>query len=1041
MAGQGTLILIDENDKKNAGISANNFAKEDTRNRAYYNDLGARLVQKFLASENIDVSEICNIHKIHKIIEEFDISDIMLKNIHMDVRVVFNENFIFIPKSHFIYDILPDIYLVLLMSNDKKSMRFLGFFEPKLINKNNQNEEYYFIEKEKLTPVENLKEFISNFEGNTAQNLSDSELEEADFRILSLIDHDIDENGKKQLLKSLVKSAKLRDRFIEFENFELLSYRAQNSKEVTKPSDIDISYEKAAEATAKALDKFNEKTVDKQEAEIMNSFNELDRNIPDLTPEIIEDEENIIAEASSLTEAAETFAEEPEVEQMTGMPDFSDLEDLTIGDMSELNDKLQGSKAISDKTESYIPEQNISAQETADGLELSDLEDFSIEAEKNTSSENNLEEVLTPVDFDEFEHVHNNSAHEEYQTETIDLEDIEIPSTDTVETNVLKEEIPPETIDLEEIELVDTEPHHIEDKVDEALSFEDLGLNAHEEKTENPQLEEVSPETMDFEEIKVSDNLEELNFDEPSFELENIDNINLEEPSKEHESVKATIESEKLMPEELMPEELQISEPEPEMVFDENLTEDLNLEEELSLEEPAVDSLHMEESVETEPLQKHPEETQNPEPQTDELSNFEALIPETNSTLPESFDEKSLSAEDKELDQLLNMEDFGISEEKSYETPNNIIEKADNIDSITGSLEELENTDNDKPEILSSTASPDEISINDLKEVDASFEEVKPEENQNDISTSDLISEIDDLLGESEEENTKQDSSEDKLEVLFNSSESHEDNVDETFLDNDGGISENTVSMPEKGKKVAVIAAAAALVGVLAVAGGVGFFMKNKNNSDVLAQNPIDENIPTAGEDTVQTPDNTDLMTNNSAPAQPAPSQASPSPAPAPAAKPTPAPETAKKPSPKAEKPAAKQEQAAPASASAQQKKPSATPVPYISVKSLTWEVPDYLSYSDKVKRYLQTAGKSIRLSLSSDLLLATEYAYSNQVKVELKLKNDGTVENIQITKSSGSNQINDIVLRTVKETMKVVKPAPGEIPTPNFKLGLIINL
>ena len=60
-------------------------------------------------------------------------------------------------------------------------MKFLGFFEPKLINKNNQNEEYYFIEKEKLSPVENLKEFISNFEGNTAQNLSDAELEQADF--------------------------------------------------------------------------------------------------------------------------------------------------------------------------------------------------------------------------------------------------------------------------------------------------------------------------------------------------------------------------------------------------------------------------------------------------------------------------------------------------------------------------------------------------------------------------------------------------------------------------------------------------------------------------------------------------------------------------------------------------------------------------------------------------------------------------------------------------------------------------------------------
>ena len=123
------------------------------------------------------------------------------------------------------------------------------------------------------------------------------------------------------------------------------------------------------------------------------------------------------------------------------------------------------------------------------------------------------------------------------------------------------------------------------------------------------------------------------------------------------------------------------------------------------------------------------------------------------------------------------------------------------------------------------------------------------------------------------------------------------------------------------------------------------------------------------------------------------------------------------------------------------QQKPSGTPLPYITVRSVAWEVPDYLSYSDKVKKYLQTAGKSIRLTLSSDLLLTNEYAYSNQVKVELKLKNDGTIQDAQITKSSGSNQINDIVLRTVKDTLKVVKPAPGEIPTPDFKLGLIINL
>ena len=45
-----------------------------------------------------------------------------------------------------------------------------------------------------------------------------------------------------------------------------------------------------------------------------------------------------------------------------------------------------------------------------------------------------------------------------------------------------------------------------------------------------------------------------------------------------------------------------------------------------------------------------------------------------------------------------------------------------------------------------------------------------------------------------------------------------------------------------------------------------------------------------------------------------------------------------------------------------------------------------------------------------------------------------------KIAKSSGSKEIDDIVLRTVKETLNVVKPPQGEVPTPTFNLGLIIT-
>lgn len=113
----------------------------------------------------------------------------------------------------------------------------------------------------------------------------------------------------------------------------------------------------------------------------------------------------------------------------------------------------------------------------------------------------------------------------------------------------------------------------------------------------------------------------------------------------------------------------------------------------------------------------------------------------------------------------------------------------------------------------------------------------------------------------------------------------------------------------------------------------------------------------------------------------------------------------------------------------------------YLSVKKIQWQVPDYLSYSPNIKSYLQTAGKSIKLGLSSDLLLASEYAYSNIVKINLKMSNTGAVQSATVVTSSGSKQIDDIVLQSVKSTLNVVKPPVGEVKTPDFNLTITINL
>ena len=991
MAGQETLIYIDENDQLDAGISAKNFTKEDIQNRAYYNTLGAKLAQKFLASENIDVSNIYNIHNIKKILEELDISDIMLKNIHLDVRVVFNENYIFIPKSHFEYDILPDIYIVLLMSNDKKYMKFLGFFEPKLVNKNNQNEEYYFIEKEKLSQPANLKEFIQNYNGNTSNKLSDSEIDESDMLILSMIDHDITEKDKKQLLKNLVKSADLRDRFIEFENFELLAYKAEHSPDIVKSSSFDVSMDKAAAATAAALQEFTSAQIQEEtpkDTEIMNGFNNLERNLPDFTPE----------------NAAKTLDEYQN--ELTG-------ETFEVINEAPAVDEIQMPESDNNNTAIEIPLDNNAF----------------------------VQEDSLPVDLDSLGKISdNNNENNELEVENIAVNLDELPALDVSSSTT--EEITPETVNLDELDQIAPEKNDVSEITPETVNLEDITPVVQEEHKE--QTTDEVQETLSFDDIEpLNAEISENSLTEPALELEDIDNLTLDEtPTPEENSIEpAPVEIE-----DLHTSDEDILNSEHEAVLDENMPPELNFDENLTLDELHIqeeDSSMLNTSAEIE-AESAPAALPSdlPEINQENTVNLDSNenIPPVNMNVPaDEPQQEALSEEDKELDAMLAFEN------------------------LTGE-NDTDTEDNDSVEITESLTPPDtsaensdDINLDDLKDLglDVNVMDNAEPQNADDANTGDLISEIDDLLSSEEDEtkpealNSSDENNDNKLEMLFNSGEMNEDSYSQETDEDGNFIDPQKVSAPEKGKKAIIVAAA--LVAVLAAAAGAGLFLKSKNDMNVLAQNPIEnDNRPRPASEMPPAPDNTDIMTNtpdgNPAPA-PAPIQDNTAPAPAAAPAPAPAPSPAQdtpKPA-KPDKPAAAktdkkpQAEAKPAPQT-QNPKPAGKPTPYVSVKSLTWEVPDYLSYSDNVKSYLQTAGKSIRLTLSSDLLLANEYAYSNQVKVEMKLKNNGSIEDIQITKSSGSNQINDIVLRTVKDTLNVVKPASGEIPTDNFKLGLIIN-
>lgn len=1040
---QETLIYIEDQDKLDASVAANAFAHKDVKNRAYINTLGAELALKYLASEDIDVSNIYNIHSIKKILEEMDISDIMLPNIHIDVRVVFDENVIFVPKSHFEYNLVPDIYLVFYLAKDLSHVKFLGFFDPKLINKNNANDKYYFIEKEKLSSAKDLKKYIETHQSTTNETLSEEDYSNSERIIVAMSDNDISEDDKKYLINQLTKSAELRDKFIEYENFETLSYKAMTDSEIKKPeikditettpvdtniteiSDIvteeeptdvsenleidDIELEPIAPIEDIALDEdFNTDTTDvANTTEAPKNIDEKSSNATDIAGTAIAGAAaGAIAGAAAGTAAiaageiaglASTAAEIGAIAE-TGM----NITDKGLDIAKDL---------ISEKSEEKISLENVEAP---------DIKDTALPQEDVTTNSISLDEVDTSA-------IDNISLPEEnIETEQISLDNVEIPeptagedfinqidnkiSFDDVETDVTENTTEPLNIDEEKISLneVDTtsiEPlENLNDQVDineNSISLDDVNISNVE--TLNPK-DDFQEETISFDNVDIdTTNIPEENLNIDTNATIKDKNLNATETISFDNVPQAEVE------------ELDTSDFMDDVVSLDDM--DLNLEE-TGLNEATeltnnVEPLDISETVEPE------NSTENSEPVAETEENKEGFGKNLLENLtPENLDNISI-------------EDLGLDDKNLPETNAEDISSNDLLSQIDDILNSSATSDTPvevpQTETTDTNVSLDEMpDITDLANTPVASDETNTEEptitedNSEEESNTDdaMFADIDDLLGgefDGEEKSTETQDTPENLEniednknigVLFNDT----DPVTDAELDN---IEEDAqpqsipgaalMNKPKTNKNTIIVAAA--LVTVLAAASAVMILKpKDDNATDVVepiatTQTPSD-NVPTAPTDTENILANTpDIKkdANNIQKAQPQELK-----------------NTAVKP-----KQGAKES--------------------YMDVSKLVWDVPDSLSYSTKMQNYLRTAGKSIKLSLSADLLLADEYAYTNQVKVSLKLSKDGAVQDARIVSSSGSTQIDNIVLQSVKETLNVVKPPSDEVKTPDFNLALII--
>lgn len=869
-------IYIDEQERLNASIVANSYIDEEIQNRVYINTLGVELALKYLKSENIDTSGIRNVHSIKKILEEFDIADIKLPNINIDVRVVFDENTIFIPKSHFEYNIVPDIYIVFYLAKDFSHVKFLGFFEPQLINKNNANNKYYFIEKEKLTAPLNLKEFIENFKGSTNEIISETNLEKSENIIISMADYEIAEGEKKFLLEQLNKNALLRDKFIEFENFEKLSNKAFVEPEINKK-------------------------------ETTQEISAIPESISSFVDDIVIEETNIdetIDEEITLDETNNTIEN-----------DFSQIqtEELELPEVNEITDDI-----------------------TLEEDSIENIEEISIDSP-----------VINLVEIQNETIEENPIENDDKNEETISFDNIQIE-------DVTSEETDEETISLDEIEI----PENIDN-----ITIEDATEDAKEILDTISNSEDIS------EEISA-----EIN------SLENIDIENIEAELDEELSTSA---------EEIHPlEEIQpLNEPIDEIQPLEQIEEDDN-EEIISLDEIPVENIeNVEEVEEIQAISLEEIETNQAQEETEETSesfediNIENI--ETNEETSEDFNIEEINETENEIP----TESFGknLLENLALEEQTSIEDMPIGIDDLLAEDEEL----NEQYEEIAENPETQSEIIN----------ETEDENIFNDEET--LISEIsqeivDEDYFEEEDNNEETTTTDEKLNVLFETSDLEYSN-EEVQIPGSA-----IVNQPVNNKKTYIIAAAA--IAIIATASAVTLLKPKTEEPIEPIEQPIEQPISQTINEPIDKPIDTKIETN------------------VPVVQETTQIKTTQTPKELKNNIANK-----PITDS------------YLTVNKLVWDVPDALASNPAIQNYLKTAGKSIKLTLSTDLLLATEYSYTNQVKVSLKLSQTGNVQEANIISGSGSSEIDNIVLRSVKDTLNVIKPPSSAVNSPNFNLNLII--
>lgn len=930
-------IEIDKNLREMAKNTAARIENAQERKRAYALATGALALAKALQSDGFGVSFKHSLFKVPSFAGNFELADLYIGNVRIDVRVTFdNENF-YIPKTHKKYDAAPDLYVVVKMEKNLSKMSIEGFVFPKETEKCESVEEYLVCPLKKLNSMKGFKKAVESVETEEHECAAGDHQKAAELAV-SFLDGEISESEKIFFIKHVVNCPLCRERLCEFSEFDSIIEQVKKYPELLDDSTLNV-----------LTGNVSSQQEEQNEPEI------LETGISNSVLELVKD----AAALEAGLEAAETVAQAAGAGAAGLVIETAEETAETLENISDEEDNLS-LLSISEEDDQNIEDEPENEEDSAEIDDLSELEE--------SGEELNLTEPEEIPDFSE------TPGEPEQEEETV--EENEAP--ELLNTEDSEEE---DTLTLEE-----DEPMEL---LEEAA--EEMTLESDEESVPEAVDEGTPAESAPVEEIEETDETEHEDIfaaaEEEPLELETHDELELSD-------LETLDEHEEMVLEEVHEEHPEEIEPEP--AFEEN--------EEAAPEEPVAEISEHEELTELE---------SDDEPlgllEHEEIPDFSQDLEET--AEPEA--QEPVISEETEAIELTEEAPEEILPESGEETIEETIQEPEEPKSEFAELLEEEPVENNEEQI--SEYAGIELIDEDSTPSDEPVEETQPENEVNEEIQGLLDDELMQLLSSDDDsdENTESEAADDNnLDLIAESGDSESENQEENgeeVIDSlyeeapeapaEGESAQEEFMQPEPGKNggLAKKLIAAAVVLFLITTGSITALYLNQNkqaaNQDALpdADMPMqDGSLPDAAANLPQNKDDS-------------------------------------------------------ASPMSQDLNKSITNVfsdqpAALTITKISWEVSQSLANDDSFRNYLQVAGKNLQMNLQNDLSYTTEINYNPKVKVSFEISKDNTIKRIQVTESSGSEQIDNVVLQSIKETLKYVNAPNIKDYKGNYNLSVVVN-